>query len=1314
MIEATILHRKLDEVREHLRECLRRRLAARLFLIFGLAAGGLALCVPLLGREVRLFAPALLVLFALSALILNLWIKRRRWSDIEVARMIERRHPDLNALLLTAIEHLEPGAELPEFFQKRLLAEAASKGAVQAWPTTVTSRAMRRATTGFVLAALLCASAWVWLLSIMPRSFAPEIAALEKVVPVEKEPEPDPKIEITVSPGDTEIEQGSRLIVEAKMQPAVPESATLILTDLEGKELDRVPMRLTVDGDTFGGLLTRVKQDALYRVEAGEAVSKTHKITTFVYPALVRADVKITPPAYSGLPAKEIKNTMKATVLEGGEIEFTLTVNKPVKDAELFGQDKTVLALKPKANEPTVLTAVMKPEKSQKWRLHLVDEQERANKNPPWFTVTVQTNQLAKIEVVFPKRDIQVSAIQELPVEAKVSDDIGVTRSGVSFSISGDQKDVLFQHGTTAPAKKQEVKALLTLENENAEPRQLVSYFFWAEDQGPRGEVRRAMSDMFFADVRHFEDIFREREAPPSMPGEPGQQSQSDKLLELQKQVVNATWRVIRDTNAGKSMDAAAPDVDVVHQSQGITLDKTKEAMEEAEDAEVKLALTEAWKSMKDSLDPLQQAAEEKKRTALNQALGFEQSALEWLHRASSREHLIMRQNQPRQPGQGQRPNENQLSSLELKQEEQRYEEEKMAAEEQSAEQQENLQVLNRLKELARRQEALAEKMKELENQIAQAKTEEEREELENQLKRLQQEQEQLLSDLDDLKERMEKPENASSMAEAREQLDQVREQVMDSSEKLREQQLADAANSATRAQRELEQMQEDFKQKTAKRFGEEMRQLRQQAKEVAEQQQQISEALENQKTPNPGESASTLEKMLDGSQVARKIEEQSGKVSELLENMRRISEQAEGNNPLLHRRLYESVRDAQTSGLEENLEEARLQSRYGQRAEAQDAERKAATSVEKLQQGVEKAAESVLGSETDALRMARSELDKLIKEAESEAGQAAGASDSPPQAQDASAPQQTAQAGQKPGEMEGGEKSETGSAIGTDAPPSQTAQRGDEPDPKGQVRGPGQPSEDGEEKQPGRGQQTAQAGQQPGEQSEGQGQQPGGERPASKGEPKSAQAGSQPGDENQPGQQGQGQQSGQTAQGQPSQGGQPSQTAQSSQSESSQPGQSGQNRPTQQPRQTTQAGSEQNRAGGGGGGGDRGGFFFEEAEEQPRQGPITGEDYDRWSDRLRNVEEMLSQPELRNEAARVLDNARAMRIDHERNDAPPQVDHLAMRIIEPLVELRDRVAEELAKRETGNNTVPVDRDPVPPAFRDLVRRYYKELGGGE
>jgi hypothetical protein len=111
---------------------------------------------------------------------------------------------------------------------------------------------------------------------------------------------------------------------------------------------------------------------------------------------------------------------------------------------------------------------------------------------------------------------------------------------------------------------------------------------------------------------------------------------------------------------------------------------------------------------------------------------------------------------------------------------------------------------------------------------------------------------------------------------------------------------------------------------------------------------------------------------------------------------------------------------------------------------------------------------------------------------------------------------------------------------------------------------------------------------------------------------------------------------------------------------------------------------------------------------------PITGANYDQWSDRLRRVEEALTSPELRNQAARVLDNAREMRTDWRRNNMAPQSDTVQMHVVRPLVELRDRVAEELARRESGNPLSPLDRDPVPHRYREQVRRYYKELGEGK
>lgn len=98
----------------------------------------------------------------------------------------------------------------------------------------------------------------------------------------------------------------------------------------------------------------------------------------------------------------------------------------------------------------------------------------------------------------------------------------------------------------------------------------------------------------------------------------------------------------------------------------------------------------------------------------------------------------------------------------------------------------------------------------------------------------------------------------------------------------------------------------------------------------------------------------------------------------------------------------------------------------------------------------------------------------------------------------------------------------------------------------------------------------------------------------------------------------------------------------------------------------------------------------------------------------MRDVEEMLESPELRADAARIRDRARAERVDFKRHSKEPQWDMVQKDVLLPLITLRDRIGEELAKRESANPLVPIDRDPVPPEFAERVRRYYEQLGGVE
>jgi len=109
--------------------------------------------------------------------------------------------------------------------------------------------------------------------------------------------------------------------------------------------------------------------------------------------------------------------------------------------------------------------------------------------------------------------------------------------------------------------------------------------------------------------------------------------------------------------------------------------------------------------------------------------------------------------------------------------------------------------------------------------------------------------------------------------------------------------------------------------------------------------------------------------------------------------------------------------------------------------------------------------------------------------------------------------------------------------------------------------------------------------------------------------------------------------------------------------------------------------------------------------------GPLTGPDFGPWSDRLRDVEEMIEIPELRNQVATARERARMMRQEFKRDLKKPDWAVVRLQVMKPLIEVRDRITDELARRQSPDALVPIDRDPVPERYSELVRRYYEELG---
>jgi len=1213
------------------------------------------------------------------------WIAVRRkisaWEPdyLGIARSVEHRHPDLHALLVTAVEQrADPATGKLDFLQQRVVADAVAEMRKRDCVQTVPGWQLAGATAlQFALLALLGFSA----VALRPSSENAPRAVANRT-----------QEEVTVTPGDVELERGAGLVVLAKFGRDVPSEAALLLSP-KNAPAKRIPLVKNLDDPVFGGGVPEVTGDLSYRVEYAGRASREFTVKVFEHPRLDRADASVRFPEFAKLPEKLIADTRRVSAVQGATLDVAFQLNKPVQSAQLVAKDGSVVPLRVDAAKAVVELKGFPVSKSAVWELKLKDADGRANKLAATFSLDALPNRRPELKIVTPKGDQRVSQIEEVAFRVDAWDDFGLRAAGISYSIGGGETKEIALARDSKPDEKLHLEHVLKLEEIGVKVDELVSWHVWAEDIGPDGKSRRTQSDIFFAEVRPFEEIYRPGDdssggqPPPGGGAGGGAGGEATKLADLQKQIITATWNLKRaedDAAAAVPSEKYLKDEPVVKDSQAEALGMAQKLAEKIEEPKSAAIAATVMQEMQRALGLLTTA--EKATAPLTDALAAEQAAYNALLKLAAHEFRVQRNQQQQGKGKGQQQGDKQraqLDQIEMKDEKKRYEKQSEAEQPQNDQQKEQLAVLNRLKELAQRQQDINERVKELQNAIEEAKTEKEREEAKRQLKRLREEEQQLLADSDELKQKMEKAENQSRFAEERKQLEQTRNDAQQAAESMQKGETSRALAEGKRAEQGFQKIRDDLRKKASGQFKDEMRQMRADARELAQKQEKIAEDL----------SAKAQEKerrTLDGSspreKLAQEFEQQQKGLGDLRERMQRVSEQAEAAEPLLARQLYDTLRENAQAGTDETLKKAGELSRRGYGAQVKQFEEKARGEVEKVKKGVERAAESVLGDEAEALRQARAELDALRKQLDREMAEARpdlAQNSKEGQGKGADSREGAGEKNSDPGK--GGEAKADAEKAGGDGEKKTSGQQGDA------QRGEGQKGDS----QKGDGQK--------GERQKGDGQN-------GQGEKSDGQQGE--------GQQGKGDGEGKQVGGKGSTGadGQP-QNSQGAAEGQSGGGKRGASRGGEQPGGkpagsrladiASSAGSRNggNNAGGGGGGGLDGGPRFDQ------RAPLTGDGFVDWSDRLWNVEEMLDSQQLRREVAEIREAAKVVRSEFKREGAQPKWDIVKSQISKPLAELRNRVSEELARRESKESLVPIDRDPVPVKYSDRVRRYYEELG---
>ncbi len=629
-----------------------------------------------------------------------LWPLRARPSNRRVARFIEEHRPDLEDRLVSAVEGCE-GDEPSGAFQHLLVADAARRAPEIDPATIVRSEGLR--------AALVKAGAAVAVLALVLFLARDSAGRAVQVLWLYAFPT---SVALEVTPGHARVPTGEPLRIEARLTggPGSTGGAIPVLTIDDGGEIRLADMRRSGEGFDFE--IAAIAGDFTYRVSAGNTQSAVYRVEALRPPTVERIDVHYQYPAFTGLAPRVEEDGGDIYAPAGTTARVVVHLDKPVDSGVLTLQGGREVVF---TGDADVLEASLDVTDDGSYRVALVDLDGLTNPGDTEYFIRIMNDRPPEVRIVRPGSDRQITSLEEVVIEARADDDYGIARFELVYSVRGQAERVVplgGRHGATTMNGRD----TLFVENLGVQPGDFITYYARARDVSRAKRSSEARSDIFFLDVKPFEEEFVAAQSQ-SMAGAAGGGSLDD-LVAAQKAIIVATWKLERRSTGGRS----AEDIGAVARAQGELKERTEAVAAEmaglrrrrssrggAADEPLASPLASAVTAMGRA-----QASLDKLRTA--EALPGEMEALNHLLKADAeiRRRQVARQ-QAQGGGSGSSGAQQDLSALfdrELQREQEtNYETPNRGG---SSEAESESEALQRVRELARRQDELARQQREM------------------------------------------------------------------------------------------------------------------------------------------------------------------------------------------------------------------------------------------------------------------------------------------------------------------------------------------------------------------------------------------------------------------------------------------------------------------------------------------------------------------------------------------------------------------------------------------------------------------------
>jgi hypothetical protein len=486
----------------------------------------------------RVFAYLALVVVAVRFLILPL---TKRVSDERVALYLEEHEPSLSGHVMTGIELGPDAAQAEQTANSPALVKHLVRRAIERCVKVDEGRRVERksllSSSGMVAGAALVGVAFFLLNPPFLKHGAPFLFSPWSGSEVNN------PYAIDVSPGNISVARGADVRVSAVLRNFDAAEVDVALRRGEAGGWERWPM--IVDDETGEHVLLLFEVDDLteYFVEASGVRSQMFRIDVSDLPYVEKISLIYFFPAYTGLSPRRQDGSGDIAALSGTRVRLEINPTMAVSGGVVVVDETDTTAME--LRDDGILTGDLRVRREGLYRILLETPTTGIVVGSPDYFIDVLADLPPTVAFEKPGRDITVTSVEEVFTQVTSEDDYGIGALELVYSVNGGEEQTINLYAGDGSRRELSASHTFYLEEIELVSGDIVSYYARAVEVVRNGGEQEASSDIYFLEVRPFDRTYRQAEARGGQ--QQGGGERRDDLSAQQRQIIAGTFNVLRD-----------------------------------------------------------------------------------------------------------------------------------------------------------------------------------------------------------------------------------------------------------------------------------------------------------------------------------------------------------------------------------------------------------------------------------------------------------------------------------------------------------------------------------------------------------------------------------------------------------------------------------------------------------------------------------------------------------------------------------------------------------------------------------------------